>query len=349
MTDPRFGMGGGRAFPNEDADRLAAILETFRKTHLDSAELLTMDPPEHTRIRRLAAGQFSIVKIAELSEQIEQIVTTRLDGMEMTGGPVDLVDVFARPIGLTTHCALLGVPEDDGPRFERLSVVLTDPSAAPAEVNRVLDEFREYLATVIAEKRAAPGGGVMSWVVNNGELTEDEIASFLVLIFVAGVDTTKSMLAMGPFALFCNPEQLHALQTDPALIDTAVDELMRYLTVFQVGAVTRVALEEVEIADDIIEQGQQVTVSLAAANRDPERFENPDTLDVNRKARGHLGFGHGVHTCLGQHLARLEMQIAFRGLLSRFPTLRLAAKLDELTFSGERDLILAPERLPVTW
>jgi cytochrome P450 len=169
------------------------------------------------------------------------------------------------------------------------------------------------------------------------------------MLFDAGVDTTAKMLATGPFALLCHPEQLARLRAQPDLVDSAVEELMRYLTIFHAGALTRTASEDVELAGRTIRAGEPITVSLAAANRDPDRFPNPDALDVTRNARGQIGFGHGIHVCLGQHLARTEMRVALAQLLRRFPTLELAVPVEDVPLTSDDHLIFGVRALPVRW
>jgi cytochrome P450 len=349
LTDPRFSLRIQKPFPNQDPDKVAAIVAVKERERVDIANLLGLDPPEHTRIRRLLAGQFSIDRMSVLAPRIERVVDERLDAMEASGGPLDLVKAFAAPVALATHCMLLGVPLADGARLERVTSITSDPAATADEVTTAVDEFRAWLRDTVAWKRREPADDMMSFIVGQGELSDDEVVSILLLLFLAGVDTAATMLATGPFALLCHPEQLALLRADPELIDEAVEELMRYLTIFQVGALTRTAAEDVELEGMTISAGQMVTVSLAAANRDPQKFADPDVLDLTRNARGQLGFGHGVHVCLGQHLARQEMQIGIGRLLRRFPTLRLAVPIEEVPLSTAEHAIFAAQALPVTW
>jgi cytochrome P450 len=349
LTDARFSLRSMRPFPVEDPVRHAAVQEVLDRERVNVGNLLAMDPPEHTRLRRVLAGQFSIDRVSALRGVVESNVRERLAAMEASGPPADLVRAFASPVALASHCALLGVPRSDGERLERVATVTSDPSSSADETIAAIAEFRAYLEEVVARKRADPADDLMSYIVARGDLTGDEILSVLFLLFTAGVDTAATMLATGPFALLCHGDQLRSLVADPDSIDVAVEELMRYLTIFQVGALTRTALEDVELDGVTIHAGESVTVSLAAANRDPAKFADPDVLDVKRAVRGHLGFGHGVHVCLGQHLARLEMQVGFGELIWRFPTLRLAVPLDEVPLSGEEHLIFGVQELPVTW
>jgi cytochrome P450 len=233
--------------------------------------------------------------------------------------------------------------------LEMIGETISNTELSIDQVTEATEEFRRYLQEVVARKRAEPGNDLMTHIIETGDFTDDEILGILVLLFVAGVDTTASMLATGTFALLCHPEQLEIMRADPTSIDVGVEELMRYLTVFNIGSLTRTALEDVEVDGEVIRAGELVSVSLLGANRDGERFEQPDELDLHRGGKGQVGFGHGVHVCLGQHLARLEMRIAFARLLERFPTLRLAVPTEEVPLSGDGALTFSVRALPVAW
>jgi cytochrome P450 len=349
LNDPRFSLRPWPPLLTEEPGKHAAYVEMMGKTGLLAGEMLAMDPPEHTRLRRVLAPRFSIKSVGELTAAVEEVVARCLDEMEEAGPPADLVAAFATPIPQRMHCVLLGVPEDDIPMLEMIGETIADQELSIEAVTRATAEFRDYLEGVVARKRAEPGDDLMTHIVESGELTDDEILGLLVLLFIAGVDTTASMLATGTFALLCHPDQLALLRADPGQIDAAVEELMRYLTVFNIGTLTRTATEDVEIDGETIRAGELVSVSLLGANRDGERFERPDELDLERGGRGQVGFGHGVHVCLGQHLARLEMRVAFARLLERFPDLRLAVPTAEVPLSGDAALTFAVRALPVAW
>jgi cytochrome P450 len=348
MTDARFILGGHKAFPIQDQAQFTTLVETFERMG-GVASLLLLDAPDHMRIRRLLVGDFSVSKVGELKPHINRIVEERLDAMEQAGPPVDLVKEFAEPVALLTHCALLGLPEQESVRLSTVNRAVTDPDSPPASVEAAILECCDYLTSLFARKRAEPQDDLLSRLLASEELTEGELLSLTVDLFNAGVDTVVTMLASGPFALLCHPDQMAALQAEPDSIDLAVEELMRYLTVFKVGALTRTAREDIELEGETIRAGECVTVSLAAANRDPARFEEPDVLDLDRSARGQMGFGHGPHVCLGQHLARLEMRVGIGELLRRFPTLRLAVPAEEIPVAGNDRLIFSVMELPVAW
>ncbi len=349
LNDSRFSLREWPPLLVEDPGKHEAYVEMMEQAGLRAGEMLAMDPPEHTRLRRVLAPRFSGKAVSELAPAVEAVVGRCLDEIEAAGPPADLVAAFATPIPQRMHCVLLGVPEDDIPMLQLIGETLMLLEAGIDEVTAATEKFRDYLEEVVARKRAEPGNDLMTHIIENGELTEDEILGVLVLLFIAGVDTTASMLATGTFALLCHPDQLAALRADPAATDAAVEELMRYLTVFNIGALTRTASEDVELDGETIRAGEMVSVSYLAANRDGERFERPDELDLERGGKGQIGFGHGVHVCLGQHLARLEMRIAFTRLLERFPDLRLAVPTEEVPLSGDQALTFAVQKLPVAW
>jgi cytochrome P450 len=203
-----------------------------------------------------------------------------------------------------------------------------------------------YLAELVTAKRAEPGEDILSDLARDEDLSIEELTGISFLLLLAGHETTANMLALGTFALLENPEQLAELRADPDLMPDAVEELMRYLSVADIFY--RYATEDLELGGETIPAGSTVVVSLLAANHDPRRFDNPDTLDIHRKARGHVSFGHGVHQCLGQQLARVEMRAGFAGLLRRFPTLRLAVPAGEVPLRTDMN-IYGVHELPVTW
>jgi cytochrome P450 len=204
-----------------------------------------------------------------------------------------------------------------------------------------------YLAELVAAKRAEPGSDLLSGLVTGGQLSDEELTGMGMLLLTAGHETTANMLALGAFALLRHPDQADRLRADPSLASNAVEELLRYLTITHIGPI-RVAKADVELAGRTIRAGETVTLSLPVANRDPERFGDPDRLDLDRAAGTHLAFGHGIHQCLGQQLARAELRVAYPALLRRFPTLTLAVPPEEVPLRT-RATMYGVHRLPVTW
>lgn len=308
-------------------------------------DMTGIDAPEHTRLRRLLAGKFTVRRMRLLTERVEQITAEHLDAMERQGPGTDLVRAFAQPVPALVICELLGVPYADRETFYRHTVALTSLDATMEDRIAAMTGLQEYMLHLVEAKRAEPTDDVLSELTTS-DLTDEELAGVGGFLLGAGLDTTANMLAHGTFALLSHPEQLAALREEPDLADSAVEELLRYLSVAH--TMVRVALEDVELDGHVIKAGETVTLSVEAANRDPERFPDPDTLDLRRKATGQLGFGHGIHQCLGAQLARVEMRVALPALLTRFPTLRLAVPPAEVPLRTAMN-IYGVHRLPVTW
>ncbi|MFB9967561.1 cytochrome P450 [Sinosporangium siamense] len=308
---------------------------------------LRMDPPEHTRYRRLLTGQFTVRHMNRLIPRIERIAADRLDAIAEQGPPADLVHEFALPIPSLVICELLGVPYSDREVFQRHTATLLRLESSLDEVNAAMAGITGYLDELVRSKAASPGDDLLSGLIETGELDQGELVRIAFLLLVAGHETTANMLALGSFALLTNPAQLAALRENPSQIEGAVEEMLRYASIFQIG-IQRAALEDVDIDGHHIAKGENVILAVQAANRDPERFEHADTLDITRPNNGHLAFGHGVHQCLGQQLARIEMRIGYRALFERFPDLRLAIPADEVPMRSDM-AIYGVHKLPVTW
>jgi cytochrome P450 len=296
------------------------------------------NPPDHTRLRRLVSSSFTARRVQALRPRIAQMVQDLLVRME---GEVDFIAAFAFPLPVNVIGELLGVPSADRAQFQSLvrdwtqvlelitpEVLATaDPAAAT---------IRDYLAGLAAERRRTPGDDLISALVAAEEqLTEDELLTMAALLFAAGFETTTNLLGNGLVALLRNPDQLELLRHQPGLADAAVEELLRYDTPVQL--LSRVAWDDVEIAGVPVEGGERIVAYLGAGNRDPERFTDPDRLDLTRSDNAPLSFGGGIHFCLGAPLARLEAQIAVPALLAHFPELALAGepeRRDSLAIRG---------------
>ncbi|WP_188188404.1 cytochrome P450 [Nonomuraea sp. SYSU D8015] len=305
-----------------------------------------LDPPEHTRYRKLLTGQFTVRRMKLLEPRIAEITGATLDAMVRTGPPAELVRDFALPIPALVICELLGVPYADRESFHRQAATLVALGASTEQKQQAMNELNAYVRALVADKRARPADDLISGLSSGGELTHDELSGVAMLLLLAGHETTANMLALGTFTLLGNPGQLAKLRSDPSLAPGAVEELLRYLTV--VDFMVRTALEDVELDGHTIKAGETVTVSLPTANRDPLRFADPGAMDITRDATGHLTFGHGIHQCLGQQLARNEMRIALPALLDRLPGLRLAVPAEEVPMRSDM-LVYGVHRLPVTW
>ncbi|SMC53966.1 cytochrome P450 [Kibdelosporangium aridum] len=327
LSDPRFSHRG------------EIVRSPIRPATQPSApgSFLFMDPPEHTRYRKLLTGQFTVRRMRMLEPRIEQITKELLDAMTP---PTDLVRAFALPLPSRVICELLGVPYTDHEFFEQNSHQMVDPAINADIRDAAGDALFGYLYELVQGKRAAPADDVLSGLVD--DLDDMELTGIAIMLLFAGHETTANMLGLGTFALLQHPDQLAKLHDD---VDGAVEELLRYLSVVQYE-VNRTALEDVELGGEVIRKGETVLVSIPAANRD--KFERPDELDVTRSTAGHLAFGHGVHQCLGQQLARIEMRVGFSALFTRFPGMRLAVNPTDVPLNVERG-IYGVASLPVTW
>ncbi|MGW0355646.1 cytochrome P450 [Nocardia nova] len=307
---------------------------------------IAMDAPDHTRLRRKLVGAFTVKRMKQLEDHIVDVVERQLEVMARLTPPVDLVAEFALPVPSLVICELLGVPYEDRDTFQVNSAKFLVKDQALEEKMAAYGALTSYLAELVVRKRAEPGEDILSDLARHDDLTVEELTGIAFLLLLAGHETTANMLGLGTFALLEHPEQAAELRADPALVPDAVEELMRYLSVADIFY--RYATDDIELGGETIGKGSTVVVSLLAANRDPRRFDDPDTLDVRRTARGHLSFGHGMHLCLGQQLARIEMRAGFAGLLRRFPTLALAVPADAVRLRTDMN-IYGVHELPVTW
>ncbi|GGU49251.1 cytochrome P450 [Streptomyces albospinus] len=309
---------------------------------------IMMDPPEHTRFRRLLTGQFTVRRMRQLTPAVEKLVAEQLDAMAAAEGPVDLVQAFALPVPSLVICELLGVPYADREEFQRNSATFIRLDASPEDVQQAQQGLNHFIGQLALAKRSEPGDDILSGLVRSGELTDAELAGVGMLLLLAGHETTANMIALGTLCLLRNPGQWEALRADPSLLDTAVEELLRYLSIIQYG-LRRTAVEDVELGGHRIPAGSTVVASLSSGNRDAGHFSgDPDQLDVSRPYGPHLAFGHGIHQCLGQQLARVEMKAAFSALLDRFPTLRLAVPVEDVPMR-DNVLVYGVHELPVAW
>jgi len=349
LADPRtsskfgFGLNPVRELPPEAREELMRVRPGL---------FIRMDAPEHPRYRRLLTGQFTVRRMKALVPRIEQIVADHLDAMAEMPQPVDLVAAFALPVPSLVICELLGVPYADRAPFQRRTRALISLTTDGPTLVRVRQEMEQYMLDLVRAKRLQPADDLLSGLIARegdpeGALSDEELVSIGNLLLVAGHETTANMLALGTLALLEHPGQLAALRADPSMIDGAVEELLRYLTIVQFG-VMRTVTEDVEVGGRCIRAGKPIVASLAAANRDPQHFSEPDVLDLSRAYSPHLAFGHGVHQCLGQQLARVEMKVGFAALLERFPSLRLAVPLQDVRMRDDM-FIYGVHALPVTW
>ncbi|MGW8971119.1 cytochrome P450 [Streptomyces platensis] len=312
--------------------------------------ILGMDPPDHTRLRTLVAKAFTVRQVEKLRPQVKQLAHELLDELEAAGPPADLVDRYALPIPVAVICRMLGVPAEDRPRFRVWSdAALSTSSLTAAEFDANMEELRAYMRQLIEEHRRAPQDDLMTALIDardvNDRLSEVELVDLCVGILVAGHETTATQIPNFVLALLDHPGQLALLRERPELIGGAVEELLRFVPLGSGASQARYATEDVEVGGTLVRAGTPVLVAVGAANRDALRFDTPGTLDISRTGMQHLGFGHGVHHCLGAPLARLELQEAIGALITRFPDLRLAG---DVVWKSEM-LVRGPRVMPVGW
>ncbi|MBT2231939.1 cytochrome P450 [Nonomuraea sp. NEAU-A123] len=345
LADPRFStrrellhqpVGGERAHQ--------------RPTPAEPGIFPHMDPPDHTRYRRLLSRHFGSRRVTELTPEIRRYTAQVLDAMADSGSPADLVTSFAMPIPALVICELLGVPAQDRHLIQAATAVMNNLDSTPEQTVGAVLSITETVRGLLARLRAEsspPDDGLLAHAVATGDLTDDELTNLGMVLLATGHLPTSSMLALGTFALLTDPVQRARLAADPELTGPAVEELLRYLSILQFD-VRRTALTDVEIGGQVIAAGETVVLALPVANRDPEHFPDPDKLDMDRSATGHLAFGHGIHQCLGQQLARAELRIALTALFERFPDLRLAVPAAEVP-TRDRMAVYGVDRLPVAW
>lgn len=306
-----------------------------------------MDPPEHTRFRKLITGELNVRRMRLLEPKIEQTAMRLIEEMRASGDTADLVAGYASPLPSLVICELLGVPYEGWLKIRPVSERMLRTDSSAEEVKQCFAEIFGYLGEVVAAKHVEPADDLISGLIALDELTDVEITAIAFQLFTAGHETTMNMLSLGTYTLLTNPEQLGALRADAELLDGALEELLRYLTVIQFG-ISRAALDDVELGGQTVRAGESVTISLPAANRDPAKFADPDRLDLTRPATSNVAFGFGVHQCVAQQLARAEMRIGFRALLREFPGLRLAIPVEDVEMR-DGAIVYGAKTLPVAW
>ncbi|WP_210408235.1 cytochrome P450 [Allokutzneria sp. NRRL B-24872] len=340
LGDPRF-----------SSDFIAPELKGMREEEDFVKPFIRLDPPEHTRFRRALTGEFTVRQIRLLEPGIRQLVEDQLDQLAAAGQGADLVEHFALPIPSLVICQLLGVPYTDHGRFQNDSKLLLTRELAPEDRMRAANGLRDFMLDLVHLKRREPDAALMTRLIERSAEMEQpfsdlELASIGMLLLVAGHETTANMIALTTVALLRQPEKIEALRADPGKVDAYVEEALRLLTIVQHG-VRRLATEDIEVGGEVIREGEWVVASLAAGNRDPGVYSEPDELDADRKRVSHLSFGFGPHQCLGQQLARVELQIALAALFRRFPALRVQEG-EEIPYKHDM-LIYGVHSLPVAW
>ncbi|MGW3146777.1 cytochrome P450 [Streptomyces sp. NPDC001177] len=344
LSDPRLSTDRTRpGFPMPTA--------RFAASRAVRVALLGVDDPQHRTQRRMMIPSFTLKRAAGLRPDIQRIADELIDAMIAHGPGAELVSAFALPVPSMVICSLLGVPYADHEFFEGQSRrLLRGPEAADTLDARA--RLETYLLALIERKRQdpEPGDGILDELVHqqlrDGDVDREELVALAIILLVAGHETTANMISLGTYTLLQNPERLAELRADPGLLPAAVEELMRMLSI--ADGLLRIALEDIELEGATIRKGEGVVFATSVINRDDSVYTEPDTLDWHRPARHHVGFGFGIHQCLGQNLARAELEIALGTLFARLPGLRLAARPEEIPFKPG-DTIQGMLELPVTW
>jgi cytochrome P450 len=323
--------------------------------HLAPRTLVFSDPPEHTRLRRMLTPAFTTKRVEALVPKIQASTDELIDAMLAGSKPADLVTALALPLPSLMICGLLGVPYEDHEFFQHSTTMSLDRYATAESAMAAGREIAEYMVRLVEERIAKPAAdqeNVLSDLavrVRAGDLTVHEAASTAQALLSAGHETSANMIALGTLALLEQPDQLAILRDteDPKVIADAVEELLRYLSIIHNGQ-RRVAIEDIEIGDELIRAGEGIIIELASANWDPKVFPEPEQLKLSRSAREHHAFGFGIHQCIGQQLARVELRVVYPTLFKRVPTLKLFTTVDNVEFKHDR-LAYGVYELPVTW
>jgi cytochrome P450 len=347
LNDPRF--SSDRFHP--DFPVLITGGNAFRQQRATDRSLISMDPPEHGPARRAVVGEFTVKRMEALRPRIQQIVDTRIDALLAGPRPADLVEQLSLPVPSLVICEMLGVPYADHDFFQSNTAQMIRRTTDPQVRRQAFDNVRDYMDRLITGKEADPPDDLLGRQISKlraeGTYQHDALVSMGFLLLLAGHETTANMISLGTLALLRNPEQLAAITADPGRTLSAVEEMLRYFTITD-SVTARICVADTEIGGVTIRAGEGVLALGYSANRDPEAFTEPDAFDIERGARHHVAFGFGPHQCLGQNLARMELQIVFDTLFRRIPTLALAVPVDELPFKKDAS-IYGLYRMPVTW
>ncbi|MET7401031.1 cytochrome P450 [Dactylosporangium sp. NPDC005572] len=346
LSDPRISSDTDRpGFPHfsEGSEARRRTAKTF----------INMDGREHDAKRRLLTRYFTVKRTAAMRPQIQALVDGLVDELLAGPKPVDLVEALALPVPSLVICDLMGVPYTERDLFHRMSRTMISQSSTPEQAVGAMEAMFDFLDRMVSLKDDEPRDDLISNLVveqlRPGLLSRAELVSMLQLLLTAGHETTANMIALGTLALLRHPEVLDEVRStdDPELIANTVEELLRWLNVVHTGR-RRVALADLELVGEQIKAGEGVIAAHDIANRDPAAFDDPDRLDIHRKARHHIAFAYGVHQCLGQSLARVELQVVYGTLYRRVPTLALATDFDAIRFKAS-NIVYGVEELPVTW
>ncbi|MFF4415206.1 cytochrome P450 [Streptosporangium sp. NPDC001559] len=334
--------------PDDPSEEELKIRRRFQ-----AGQFIDMDPPEHSLYRRMLIPEFTVRRVKEMRPAIQEATDLLIDDMLKAGSPTDLVDAFGFALPSMVTCTLLGVPYADRDFFRARTRKMMDTGVgSSADGIAAAIEVWHYLDGLITEAEGEPGDDLIGRLVTarreTGELTHDALVGMVFLLLIAGHETTANMIPLGVHTLLRHPDQLAALRADPTGWPFAVEELLRYHSIVDWVGFDRVATRDMEIGGQAVRAGEGMFVLGASANRDPRVFDRPDDFDIRRGARNHLAFGYGVHQCLGQNLARAELEIAYRALFDRLPALHVIGDDADLPFNYD-GVVFGTRAFPVGW
>lgn len=347
LTDPRISSNPAHpGFPSP----MPATPEMREQQRSFGESLISADPPGHTERRRMLITEFTVRRVQALRPRIEEIVGERIDALLAGDRPADLFAELALPVPSLVICELLGVPYADRTFFQGRTAKLLSHGTPPDERQAINRELYGYFDRLVSAKEANPTDDLLGRLIERNAETRvfshELLVGLATLLLIAGHETTSNVISLGTLALLRHPDQLAALRADRSLIPGAVEEMLRYLSIVEAGF--RVATADIELAGTVIKAGDGVIALAGSANRDDSAFTDPDRFDVTRGARHHVSFGYGIHQCLGQNLARMELEVVFGALFDRVPGLRLAVPVTEVPFKDD-SVIYGVRALPVTW
>lgn len=329
-------------YPNSNANHAAS--------RGNQTSFIRRDDPEHATQRRMLTAAFSVGQVATMRPFIERLVDELLDDLAVQPQPADLVEHLAEPLPSHVICEIMDLPTEDSAFLNDRVNVWMDLDSPPAETAKATADLAAYLENLVDTRTESLGDDLVSKLIRQhlltAEISRGDFLSMLNVMIIGGFDTTANMIALGTVLLLRHPDQMADLRANPDLMPGAIEEMLRYLSVAHHVA-ARVAKAEIEIRGVTIHDGDGVMASIPAANHDPEVFPEPERFDVRRDARDHVAFNFGIHQCLGQNLARLELQVVFTKLLERFPALSLAVAESDLVFRNS--MIYGVNKVPVTW
>jgi cytochrome P450 len=344
LNDPR--VSADSTHPHYPSTSLA-----IKVTRDEFPTFLQLDAPEHGRLRRMVAADFTAAKAEQLRPRLQAIVDDAIDRLRGFTPPVDFVEHFAQVVAWQMTAEMLGVPQRDYEFFRTCAGVLSSGVSSVDEVASATKQMYRFLDQLILEKERHPQDDVLGRLaghVRDGEITRVQAVGTARLLLTGGHTSTTSMIALGMLVLFAYPAEMGRVCADRSLLANAVEEMMRFLTVAHIGR-RRVVREDIEIAGVTVSAEEGIIADHRMANRDPRMFVEPDQFDVGRQTAGHLGFGAGPHQCLGQHLARVRLQVVFDRILTRIPSLRISGTIDDAVWKDNRVITMGLDELIVTW